>query len=80
MLFTGVATAPPWLGAKRIAAYTFVWEDEIGNQISFSYENWSPNEPNGKYGKHDCVTMRMDTGSWNDVPCYVLHFAICEHL
>ena len=79
MLFTGFATAP-WLGAKRIASSIFVWEDEIGNQISFSYANWQPGEPNGKYGESDCLMMRQDNGRWNDISCSALQCVICEQL
>jgi len=79
IIFPGFSKAP-MLGAKRLAADTFVWEDEIGNKIPFTYVNWNPGEPNGIYGNDDCLMMRNDNGRWNDIRCSAQQYVICEQL
>ncbi|KAL4223837.1 CD209 antigen-like protein [Mactra antiquata] len=41
-----------------------------------SFYTWEPNEPNNG-GNENCVDMHPN-GLWNDAPCHVIHYFICE--
>ncbi|MFO0548110.1 MAG: DUF4215 domain-containing protein [Polyangiaceae bacterium] len=62
-----------YIGATD-AATEGTWEWPSGE--SFSYSNWSTNEPNNS-GDEDCVQLYVD-GTWNDVPCTNTYGYVCE--
>ncbi|XP_058838195.1 collectin-10-like [Topomyia yanbarensis] len=68
-----------WLGASDLARKgSFVWHD-TGERVIFA--KWKPGEPSG--GNEHCVNLyywkdQGFTWTWNDAPCDVSLYAICE--
>ena len=62
-----------WIGLQKGE-----WQWSLADRdYSQGYANWEETEPNNAGGKEDCVFMRR-SGQWNDAPCNVQHFFICN--
>ena len=55
----------------------WVW---ASTNTRFEYTDWSPGEPNQSMGQEDCMTFYSKSGyHWNDAPCGISMYYICEH-
>ena len=53
----------------------YMWHDFT--PVDPNLTNWAPNEPNGINGGEDCICI-MGNGLWNDIPCTLKSYFICE--
>ena len=75
-LLSGIAIA--WFGYNDInVERKFVWSKA---NVTSSYTNWFPREPNNQGGNEDCAEMYVQSprGSWNDNQCYVQRPFVCK--
>ena len=72
----GLASDRFYIGLDdRAREGTFTWTD--GSRVS--YTRWHSGEPNNVgIGGEDCVQMRIDSRSWNDIPCRDQLPYVCE--
>ena len=69
-----------WLGARRPpggARYELYWQ-HFGNDTREGYTRWRAGQPSVRYGKipEDCGELHGN--EWNDIPCDVRRYVICE--
>ncbi len=74
LMATRLGNDSAWIGVndRRIEGS---WEWVSGERSS--YTHWRTGEPNN-VGDEDCTEWFTADGAWNDVPCSVTKFAICE--
>ncbi|XP_003724947.2 perlucin-like protein isoform X1 [Strongylocentrotus purpuratus] len=66
-----------WLDCTNIGRSLKDWVcGPDDHELSYTYTNWKPNEPNNAGGEH-CMEM-YGTGIWNDKSCEAQNLAICE--
>ncbi|CAG5125361.1 unnamed protein product, partial [Candidula unifasciata] len=64
-----------WIGLNdRDSEGGYAWADNS----PFTYANWSPNEPNNKLDREDCVAWIVPLNTWNDDYCYMPYSYICQ--
>ncbi|XP_066577441.1 C-type Lectin CRL [Amia ocellicauda] len=68
--------ARTWLGGFRFPqSNAFMWIDGS----SWSYENWSPGNPDNTKGKEHCIEMNWSKNEkWNDHVCTELKPFVCK--
>ncbi|XP_045185826.1 hepatic lectin-like [Mercenaria mercenaria] len=49
-----------------------------GTDISPSFTDWFPGDPNSKNGDEDCVALKSEHHQWYDAPCSTLKTPLCE--
>ena len=57
---------------------SFVWLD--GQPFSDNWANWENNQPNNVNDNQDCITLNINTLTWNDRRCTLACYIICELL
>ncbi|XP_072925303.1 uncharacterized protein [Hemitrygon akajei] len=65
-----------WIGLSDAESEgDWMWVD--GTDYSSSLTNWDEGEPNNEGDTEDCVEIFVN-GEWNDLPCYIFRYWICE--
>ncbi|XP_059846839.1 C-type lectin domain family 10 member A-like [Hypanus sabinus] len=65
-----------WIGLSDAESEgDWIWVD--GTDYSSSLTNWAEGEPNNEGYTEDCVEIFV-TGEWNDLPCNVFRYWLCE--
>ncbi|XP_035697842.1 perlucin-like protein [Branchiostoma floridae] len=65
-----------WFGLTDLLQEgTFVWED--GTPLT-GWDNWNPGQPDDSGSAEDCAHWYSSSGKWNDRPCSVSQYYVCE--
>ncbi|KAJ8031820.1 C-type lectin lectoxin-Thr1 [Holothuria leucospilota] len=67
-----------WIGLTKDGEATGTWK---WYNMSVTYTNWAPNEPNNLNGNQNCGELwkwQCDIASWNDKECTMQRSFICE--
>ena len=65
-----------WIGLHRDPRDKSRWIWVDGTRVSYSH--WNQGQPNNSGGNEGCGHMFPPSGKWNDHPCHVSHYYLCE--
>ncbi|XP_066513121.1 macrophage mannose receptor 1-like [Hoplias malabaricus] len=72
-------TSSVWIGLNRGNTGRWLWSLADGDlyREGEEYRNWDNGRPNNHEGKEYCVTMRKNSGEWNDDRCNNDNHFVC---